>query len=152
MTSTPSFMKAMWWQRRWWGLLGVALALARAACCGCGAGPRRRPRPRGRASSKPPAPARVVVWRSSRLCCLLCLASFGAGPSFTAWADAKRCAQKKKKNTQRKTPRPKQPKLPHATYHAGWAAVCGKSAWGGAVWRLSFIKKSERQMPLLSGF
>ena len=72
---------------------GRRLALARAACCGLGdvlgLG-------RGRASSKPPAPARVVVWRSSRLCCLLCLASFGAGPSFTAWADAKRCAQKKK--------------------------------------------------------
>ena len=64
---------AVAWQRRWWGLLGVALqravvsTLLRAACCGCGAGPRRRPRPRGRASSKPPAPARVVVWRSSRL-------------------------------------------------------------------------------------
>ena len=51
---------AVAWQRRWWGLLGVALQravvstllggawLSLPACCGCGAGPRRRPRPRGR--------------------------------------------------------------------------------------------------------
>ena len=56
----------------------------------------------GSHGNKPPAPARVVVWRSSCLCCLLCLASFGAGPRFTAWEDAKRCAQKKKKKKKKK--------------------------------------------------